>query len=43
MAVLTKVHHDLFPDESASADDHDFHVFLHSFGWCCVAEMRQAA
>src|SRR5262245_36766108 len=25
MAVLTKVHHDLFPDESASADDNDFH------------------
>src|SRR5262249_13886796 len=25
MAALTKVHHDLFPDESASADDDDFH------------------
>src|SRR5437870_5309835 len=25
MAVLTKVHHDLFPNESASADDNDFH------------------
>jgi hypothetical protein len=26
MAVLTKVRHDLFPDESASTDDNDFHV-----------------
>src|SRR5438067_2355302 len=25
MAVLTKVRHDLFPNEPASADDHDFH------------------
>src|SRR5262249_21832120 len=25
MAVPTKVRHDLFPDESASADDNDFH------------------
>src|SRR6516225_5450346 len=25
MAALTKVQHDLFPDESASADDNDFH------------------
>jgi hypothetical protein len=25
MAVLTKVGHDLCSDESASADDHDFH------------------
>jgi len=26
MAVLTKVRDDLFPDESASTDDNDFHV-----------------
>src|SRR5438874_3580570 len=32
MAVLTKVRHDLFPDESASADDNDFHVSI-----SCVA------
>src|SRR5262249_51605460 len=25
MAALTKVRHDLFPDESTSADDNDFH------------------
>src|SRR5262249_34017070 len=25
MAVLTKVHHDLCPNESAAPDDHDFH------------------
>jgi hypothetical protein len=25
MAVLTKVPHDLFADESASADNHDLH------------------
>jgi hypothetical protein len=30
MAALTKVRHDLFPDESASADDDDFHGSLAS-------------
>jgi hypothetical protein len=25
VAVLTKVHHDLFSNESGSADDDDFH------------------
>jgi hypothetical protein len=33
---LTKVVHDLFPDESAAADDDDFHVVL-LIRWLLIA------